>query len=124
MTCQDVLDKVKTILELAKGKVDEIEFSGPPDRVEIKALSASLTSSIRDTKRTQAWERYSLQGIAAECNNNLFCHFVISFILVDYKSSLLTGQDMHLGPPLPLDNSADGIDRTLMPFLSKRSLVT
>ena len=46
--------------------VDEIEFSGPPDRVEIKALSASLTSSIRDTKRTQAWERYSLQGIAAE----------------------------------------------------------
>lgn len=28
MTRQDVLDKVKTILELAKGKVDEIEFSG------------------------------------------------------------------------------------------------
>lgn len=53
--------------------IDEIEFSGPPDRVEIKALSASLTSSVRDTKRTRAWERYSLESIAAEiaANNGL-----------------------------------------------------
>lgn len=46
--------------------VDEIEWSGPPDRVEIKALAASLTSGIRDTQRTQAWETYTLRGIAAE----------------------------------------------------------
>ena len=41
-----------------------------------------------------------------------------------YRSSLLTGQDIHLGPPLPLESSALGIVNTFTPFLSSRSLVT
>ena len=46
--------------------VDEVEFSGVPDEVTIKALSAALTSELRDTTRTQAWENYTLRDVAAE----------------------------------------------------------
>ena len=50
--------------------IDEVEFSGPPDRVTVKALSAALTTGLRDTARTRAWEGASLRdvagGIAAE----------------------------------------------------------
>lgn len=45
--------------------VDELEFSGPPDEVTLKALSASLTSELRDTTRTQAWEKQTLRDVAA-----------------------------------------------------------
>ena len=47
-------------------KIDELEFIGPPDKVRIKAVSASLTGSLRDEKRTKAWESHSLRGIAEE----------------------------------------------------------
>lgn len=47
-------------------KIDEIKFSGPPDKVTIKAVSASLTDGLRDEKRTKAWENHSLRGIAQE----------------------------------------------------------
>lgn len=46
--------------------VDELEFSGPPDKVKIKAVSASLTTGLKDSPRTKAWENVSLQGIAQE----------------------------------------------------------
>ena len=45
-------------------------------------------------------------------------------IIPSYRSSLLTGHDMHLGPPLPLESSELGIVSTSMPFLSSRSFVT
>lgn len=47
-------------------KVDEIEYSGPPTKVTIKAVSASLSDGLRETKKTQAWEGYSLQSVAGE----------------------------------------------------------
>lgn len=46
--------------------VDEVEYSGSPDKLTIKAVSASLTTGLRDTTRTKAWEKYSLQGVAGE----------------------------------------------------------
>lgn len=46
--------------------VDEVDYSGPPDKVSIKAVSASLTGSLRETANTRAWEKYSLQGVAGE----------------------------------------------------------
>lgn len=46
--------------------VDEVEYSGSPDKLTIKAVSASLTTGLRDTTRTKAWEKYSLQGVAEE----------------------------------------------------------
>ena len=47
-------------------KVDEVEYSGPPTKVSIKAVSAALTDGLRETKKTQAWEGYSLQAVAGE----------------------------------------------------------
>ena len=47
-------------------KVDEVEYSGPPTKVSMKAVSAALTDGLRETKKTQAWEGYSLQAVAGE----------------------------------------------------------
>ena len=47
-------------------KVDEVEYSGPPTKVSIKAVSAALTDGLRETKKTQAGEGYSLRAVAGE----------------------------------------------------------
>ncbi len=47
-------------------KVDEIEFSGPPDKVTIKAVSSDLTGELRETDKTRAWENASLQTVAGQ----------------------------------------------------------
>lgn len=47
-------------------KIDEVEFSGPPDTVTIKAVSSALTTGLRDTENTRAWENTSLQTVAGE----------------------------------------------------------
>lgn len=47
-------------------KVDEISLDGPPDIFKIKAVSAALTSGLREEKRTRAWENQSLKGIATQ----------------------------------------------------------
>ena len=47
-------------------KVDEVECSGVPDKVSLKAVSASLNSGLRETARTKAWEGYNLRGVAEE----------------------------------------------------------
>lgn len=46
--------------------IDEIECSGPPDSISIKAVSASLTTKLRDTDKTRAWENSSLKDVAGE----------------------------------------------------------
>jgi hypothetical protein len=45
---------------------DELSYSGPPGKVKIKAVSASLSGPLREASRTQAWEEFSLQGVAAD----------------------------------------------------------
>lgn len=53
-------------LPCGKFTVDEVTFSGPPDKVQIKAVSASLSSGLKDQSRTKAWENFSLQNLCAE----------------------------------------------------------
>jgi uncharacterized protein len=48
--------------------VDEIEFSGPPDTVQIRALAASVGSPVR-TKNSKAYEQQTLRQIANEIAN-------------------------------------------------------
>lgn len=48
--------------------IDEISFSGPPKKIQIKALS--LTSGIRDELKTKAWENYTLEKLAKEIANS------------------------------------------------------
>ena len=57
---------------------------------------------------------------------NNIAHFKkqLKSIGLDYRSSLLIGQDIHLGPPRPLESSELVIVKTLMPFLSSRSFET
>ncbi|MFR1534589.1 MAG: hypothetical protein ACLSTO_13725, partial [Bilophila wadsworthia] len=47
-------------------RIDELEFSGPPDKVDIKAVSSALTTGLRDEKKTQAWESFSLRKLAGD----------------------------------------------------------
>jgi len=46
--------------------VDEVELSGAPDTVSIKAVSAAVTTSLRQTKKTKAWENASLKQVAQD----------------------------------------------------------
>ena len=46
--------------------LDSVRASGPPAQVTIKATSLPFTASIRQTKKSQAWEAYTLSGIMSE----------------------------------------------------------
>ncbi len=47
-------------------ELDSVQASGPPSTVTIKATSLAYSSPIRQTKKSKAWENYSLSGIANE----------------------------------------------------------
>ncbi|MCM8819763.1 MAG: hypothetical protein NC925_03095 [Candidatus Omnitrophica bacterium] len=47
-------------------EIDEIQLSGPPDTVEIKAVSIPISSNLRGEKKTRAWETIRLSKIASE----------------------------------------------------------
>lgn len=57
-------------LPCGKFIIDEITFSGPPSTVQLKALSASLVSGVRDEIKTKAWETYTLASLANEIAKN------------------------------------------------------
>lgn len=46
--------------------VDEVSFKGPPDTVNIKALSVPFTKGGKDTEKTRAWENTTLKNILSE----------------------------------------------------------
>lgn len=55
--------------------VDNIQFSGPPDTVKIKAISIDITKDIMDSKKNRVWENVTIkrvaQDIAKECGLEL-----------------------------------------------------
>lgn len=53
-------------LSLGKFAVDEIEPSGPPDIVTLKAVSAYITKPFRLEKKTKAWRDITLKKIVEE----------------------------------------------------------
>lgn len=57
-------------LPTGRFEMDSVEASGPPATVNIKGSSLAYGSSIRQTKKTKAWEGYSLSGIANEIAGN------------------------------------------------------
>lgn len=54
------------VLDCGQFELDSIDASGPPSTVTIKATALPFSSQIRQTKRSQAWESYTLSGIARE----------------------------------------------------------
>jgi len=51
-------------------EVDSVEAGGPPSTVSIRASSLAYGSSVRQTKKTKAWENCSLSVIANEIAGN------------------------------------------------------
>lgn len=47
-------------------ELDGVDASGPPATVSIKGASLAFSGSLRQTKKTKAWEHYTLSGIASE----------------------------------------------------------
>lgn len=53
-------------LPLGDFEVDSFQLTGAPDTVSIKGVSLGVGSSIRQEKRTKAWEKATLKTIAGE----------------------------------------------------------
>ena len=47
-------------------ELDAVDCQGPPATITIKGTSLPYSSPIRQTKKTKAWEKYKLSGIASE----------------------------------------------------------
>lgn len=63
------------VLDCGQFELDSIDASGPPATVTIKATALPFSSQVRQTKRSQAWESYTLSGIAREmaARNGVAC---------------------------------------------------
>lgn len=57
---------VEEFLDCGEFELDSVSLSGPPNTVTIKACSLPFTNQIRQTKKSKAWENYSLSAILAE----------------------------------------------------------
>lgn len=70
-------DGTDKVLDCGQFELDTIDASGPPATVTIKATALPFDGQIRQTKRSQAWESYTLSGIAHEmaARNGLACLF-------------------------------------------------
>ena len=66
-----------TRLPCGEFELDSVEASGPPSVVTVKSTSLPFSSSIRQTRKTKAWEKYTLSGIAREiaAQNGLQCMY-------------------------------------------------
>ena len=51
-------------------EVDSVTASGPPSTVSISGAALPYSAAVRQTKKTKAWEKYTLSGIANEVAGN------------------------------------------------------
>lgn len=54
------------VLDTGSLEFDTLDVSGPPNVITIKATSLPFSSQIRQTKKSRAWEAYTLSRIAKE----------------------------------------------------------
>ncbi len=65
------------VLDCGQFELDSVSADGPPSIITMKATALPYTSAVRQTKKTQAWEAYTLRGIAEEIarRNGMACLF-------------------------------------------------
>lgn len=51
-------------------ELDDVDPSGPPSVITVKGTALPFSAPIRQTKKSKAWESYSLSGIAGEIAGN------------------------------------------------------
>lgn len=68
-------DGRRRTLPCGEFQLDSIDASGPPSVITLKASALPLYAGIRRTKRSKAWESYTLSGIAGEiaAANGMVC---------------------------------------------------
>ncbi|MEN6437014.1 MAG: SH3 domain-containing protein [Syntrophobacter sp.] len=54
------------VLDCGQFELDSMDADGPPATITIKGTSLPFKSHIRQTKKSKAWEAYTLSGIASE----------------------------------------------------------
>jgi len=66
------------VLDCGQFELDSVDASGPPAVITIKATALPFTSQIRQTKKSRAWEHYTLSGIAKEmaAANGMSCMYL------------------------------------------------
>lgn len=66
------------VLDCGQFELDNVDVSGPPNVVTIKATALPYSAQIRQTKRSKAWESYLLSGIADEMAsaNGMTCMYL------------------------------------------------
>lgn len=66
------------VLDCGMFELDDIDASGPPATVTIKATSLPFTAQIRQTAKSKGWESYTLSGIAQEMAavNGMTCMYL------------------------------------------------
>ena len=53
-------------LDCGSFEIDTVDFSGPPDKIAIKALSTPISSGMRREEKTRDWDNTTLQKIAQD----------------------------------------------------------
>lgn len=59
-------DGADIVLDCGEFELDSVSSSGPPSIITFKATSLPYRNSVRQTKKSKAWENYTLSGIANE----------------------------------------------------------
>lgn len=65
------------VLPCGEFELDSVAASGPPAVITIKGTSLPFTAQVRQTKKSKAWESYTLSGIAKETagSNGMVCMY-------------------------------------------------
>ncbi len=58
------------VLPAGEFELDSVSAGGPPATVTIRATALPYSAAIRQTKKSRAWEAYTLSGIAKEITKN------------------------------------------------------
>jgi len=57
-------DGKDTVLDCGQFELDSVTAAGPPSEITVKCTSLPYNAQIRQTKKSRAWEGYTLSGIA------------------------------------------------------------